>query len=341
MSKLPSFQFYPGDWLKDPDLRRCSKAARGVWIDMICLSFECEDRGVFATSGIAWPDEDIAAAVGGNITEVLDAIAELLTKGVVSRNQTGAIFCRRVVRDEAKRRSCSEAGKRGGGNPALTFKGVPKGDDKERVKGEVKRKPKASSSLSSSSSTSVNTSTTTKEPLSTTADPPGEDSQATWGVVAEGLREYGLARVSDTIAEAKEAGYFAKQIVDWLDWLNNPLHPYRKEKLGPGVIIDRIRIDEARFWAVDFGWPPMLPKELAGLPNKIGETSYPIRGVTISERDLAELQKLEESVGAKFDRMSDLEVQTLIGKQRGPVNVKFRRSDPASRLDLLRKIMKD
>lgn len=28
--KLPAFQFYPGDWRKDPNLCRCSHAAKGV-----------------------------------------------------------------------------------------------------------------------------------------------------------------------------------------------------------------------------------------------------------------------------------------------------------------------
>ena len=29
--KLPAFQFYPGDWRKDPSLCRCSHAAKGGW----------------------------------------------------------------------------------------------------------------------------------------------------------------------------------------------------------------------------------------------------------------------------------------------------------------------
>lgn len=148
MGKLPAFQFYPGDWLKDPALRRCSKLAKGVWIDMICLSFECEERGVFSTSGMPWPDEDVAVAVGGDIAENLRAIDELLAKGVCSRNQAGALFCRRVVREEHKRRLCSEAGKKGGGNPDLTFKGTSKGRSKGESKGGPKQNPKASSSSS-------------------------------------------------------------------------------------------------------------------------------------------------------------------------------------------------
>jgi len=101
--KLPSFQFYPGDWLKDPNLRRCSKAAKGAWIDMLCLMFECDTRGVLSSGGQPWGDEDIAAAIGGDAAEVITCIRELLSKGVASRNDAGAIFSRRLVRDEQQR----------------------------------------------------------------------------------------------------------------------------------------------------------------------------------------------------------------------------------------------
>jgi hypothetical protein len=101
--KLPSLQFYPGDWMKDPNLRRCSRAARGMWIDILCLMFECEDRGVLSTGGTPWTDEEIAAATSGDISEGLSCISELLRKGVAHRNQSGAIFSKRMVRDEHKR----------------------------------------------------------------------------------------------------------------------------------------------------------------------------------------------------------------------------------------------
>lgn len=106
--KLPAFLFYTGDWMKDPNLRRCSRAARGMWADMLCLMFECEDRGMLLTGGVPWSDEDIAAASGGDISEGLQCIAELLRKGVAHRNQSGAIFSRRMVRDEQKRRAGGE-----------------------------------------------------------------------------------------------------------------------------------------------------------------------------------------------------------------------------------------
>lgn len=155
MAKLPSFQFYPGDWQKDPDLRRCSHAAKGVWIDMLCLMFEADERGVLATNGVAWSDEEIACAVGGDAATTIGAIQELTFKGVAKRRSNGALYSKRMVADENKRRMCSEAGKRGGGNPKLrentpTFKGVPKGGVKGDVKGGSKQNPNPSSSSSSS-----------------------------------------------------------------------------------------------------------------------------------------------------------------------------------------------
>jgi hypothetical protein len=45
MGKLPSFQFYPGDWLKDPQLRMASMSSKGIWIDFLCAMFEAKERG--------------------------------------------------------------------------------------------------------------------------------------------------------------------------------------------------------------------------------------------------------------------------------------------------------
>jgi hypothetical protein len=104
-AKLPSFQFYPGDWQKDPDLRRCCHAAKGVWVDMLCLMFECEQRGVLATSGTAWTDDEIVRAVGGDHDVTLACLRELVEKRVAHRDDRGAVYSRRLVRDEDSRRN--------------------------------------------------------------------------------------------------------------------------------------------------------------------------------------------------------------------------------------------
>jgi hypothetical protein len=101
MPKEPGFYFYTGDWLKDPGLKICSKSAKGCWIDMLALLSECPFRGVFVTGdGVPWTDQQIAGAIGGDAAENVKAITELLRLGVASRNQKGAIYSRRMVRDQ-------------------------------------------------------------------------------------------------------------------------------------------------------------------------------------------------------------------------------------------------
>lgn len=136
-ANLPWFKFFPGDWLKDANLRRAGHAAKGFYIDFLCIAYECEERGVFATSGSPWSDEEVASAINGDSSENLRLLRRLLDLTIISRNENGAIVSRRIVKDEAKRKACSEAGKKGGGSPHLskantdstTFKHISKGQN--------------------------------------------------------------------------------------------------------------------------------------------------------------------------------------------------------------------
>lgn len=42
----PSFQFYPGDWRKNANLNRCSHAARGVWVDVLCVLHDSDEWAI-------------------------------------------------------------------------------------------------------------------------------------------------------------------------------------------------------------------------------------------------------------------------------------------------------
>jgi hypothetical protein len=150
--KLPAFQFYPGDWMKDPDLRRCSHAARGVWIDMLCLMFECSDRGVLASGGNPWSREDVAAAVGGNGDVTLRCIDELVAKGVAKVRDDGAIYSARMVKDEVERGKTRERVQ----NHREKQKTPPLREGNAKCSGDVTHLLHPSSS-STSSSTSVDT----------------------------------------------------------------------------------------------------------------------------------------------------------------------------------------
>lgn len=153
MGKRPSLQFYPGDWLRDPAVRGVSLAARGLWIDMLCLMFECDRKGYLMLNGKPPTLEQIARMTGCSTEDASRLTSELETSGAFSRTEHGVIFSRRMVRDEGKREKCSIAGKKGGGNPA--FKGLSKGGSKPASK--------RNANPSSSSSTSVPSSEVSEE----------------------------------------------------------------------------------------------------------------------------------------------------------------------------------
>lgn len=77
--KRPSFQFYPGDWLGNSNLRRCTHAEKGVWIDVMCLMHDSEEYGV-----LRWSLKEIASAVGCKLAD----LKSLITKGVLKGSDT-------------------------------------------------------------------------------------------------------------------------------------------------------------------------------------------------------------------------------------------------------------
>ncbi len=119
MAKMPAFQFYPGDWRKDVGVQSLDYFDRGVWHEMLCLMHESERRGVLVLNGRAMNDEALARLLGLDKQTLDKSLSALLTSGVASREtETGALICRRMVRDEKLCEVRREAGKKGG-NPLL------------------------------------------------------------------------------------------------------------------------------------------------------------------------------------------------------------------------------
>ena len=74
MSNRPSFQFYPADWRNNAKLGRCSLAARGAWMNVLCVLHDSDEYGV-----CRWPLKDLASAA--YVPQKL--IRELADKGVL------------------------------------------------------------------------------------------------------------------------------------------------------------------------------------------------------------------------------------------------------------------
>src|SRR5206468_817720 len=100
--KAPAFQFYPGDWMKDPELRSISVTARGVWIDLLCLMSESSRRGYLQNRlGKPYSTEQLSRMIGLDNQNLEACLTELLDGGVMSVEQdSGVFFSRRMVRDE-------------------------------------------------------------------------------------------------------------------------------------------------------------------------------------------------------------------------------------------------
>lgn len=139
--KLPHLQLHVAEWVQDT--RILSLEARALWLDIICLMHNNDRRGYLqSTNGSPLSPEQIASFAGCSAAVVTRVLRELLDSGVASCTDDGVLYCRRMVRDERKRVLCAQAGRLGGGNPALqrhqsngTYKGQPKGGVKGGAKG--------------------------------------------------------------------------------------------------------------------------------------------------------------------------------------------------------------
>jgi len=117
--KLPSFQFYPGDWRKDPGVQSLTFEDRGIWFEILCIMHESEERGKLILNGRPMPQDALARLLGLDNQKLGMALTTILEFGVASRDgENGVIYCRRMVRDEKLRKIRTEAGKMGG-NPVL------------------------------------------------------------------------------------------------------------------------------------------------------------------------------------------------------------------------------
>lgn len=147
--RAPSFQFYPGDWLTDPKLNLCSTVTKGVWIDLICHMFLSDEPGVLVFGDIILDAKGIQKLSKINPKVFQKTFHELTTFGIISKDENGRYFSKRMVNDERARQQWRDIGKLGG-NPKLNKRVNPTVNP--TVNPEVNPFPTSSSSSSSSSS---------------------------------------------------------------------------------------------------------------------------------------------------------------------------------------------
>lgn len=134
----PWMKFYPSDWRADPALRVCSLAARGLWMEILCLMHEAAPRGSLLVNGQPVADRQLASLTGVSVRDVGKCLGELEAAGVFSREGNRTIYSRRMRRDDEKAERDKAIGKRGG-NP--TLKGRVNPEDKAQIPETRVQKP--------------------------------------------------------------------------------------------------------------------------------------------------------------------------------------------------------
>jgi hypothetical protein len=105
--KLPWMKFYPSDWLSDEALRGCTPAARGLWVDMICLMAKSKRHGYLLSGDKPMTPEHLSRIFGQSLETTGELLIELAQAGVYSMSEN-TIFSRRMTKDERGRKSNRE-----------------------------------------------------------------------------------------------------------------------------------------------------------------------------------------------------------------------------------------
>jgi len=118
--KLPYMPFYVGDWKKCPEVQALPFDIRMMWFEMLCIMWESEERGVLTINKLPIDEPTLARMLSVPLERLREGLGIMENKNVFSRRENdGAIYSRRMVRDEKRREFYVKTGKRGG-NPKLT-----------------------------------------------------------------------------------------------------------------------------------------------------------------------------------------------------------------------------
>jgi len=101
MSGGPWMKFYPRDWRGDQALRAVSIAARGLWMECLCIMHEAKPYGHLLLNGEPVGDDALARMTGTSADEVRALLSELRQAGVFGVTRAGTVFSRRMTKDHA------------------------------------------------------------------------------------------------------------------------------------------------------------------------------------------------------------------------------------------------
>ena len=113
----PATLWFWDDWFSSFDVRACSLAARGLWMDMLGIMARAEIMGTLTINGKQVNNTILAGIVGKAEAEIESPLAELEENRVFSHLPDGTIICRRMFNESQRKEMISKikaaAGKKG------------------------------------------------------------------------------------------------------------------------------------------------------------------------------------------------------------------------------------
>ena len=100
----PRRAFHPADRRSNPALRPCSLAARGSWIEGVAIVHRARPCGHLLIDGRPVTDTPLAVSVGAPPERIPALVRDPSSAGAFSRTRKGAIYSRRMTRDEKEAR---------------------------------------------------------------------------------------------------------------------------------------------------------------------------------------------------------------------------------------------
>lgn len=98
----PWIKFYPRDWRGDHALRVVSLAARGLWMEMLCVMHEATPYGHLVVADQPVKVDALARIVGFGVEEVQALLVELSAAGVFRRTRGDVIYSKRMTDDHKR-----------------------------------------------------------------------------------------------------------------------------------------------------------------------------------------------------------------------------------------------
>jgi hypothetical protein len=114
MSQNPCSQFFWNDWQQEPGLRICCLAARGLWMEALCVMARARPAGYLRIGNRQCTVSDLATIAGDSEETVCALLEELRRNEVFSITRDGTIYSRRMVREASISAKRAKAGHLGG-----------------------------------------------------------------------------------------------------------------------------------------------------------------------------------------------------------------------------------